>query len=133
MNETISSEGHLFRAYEVVFQALLNGLIVAVVVMGIAAIVLTVLCCLELRRTTRRRDAELAEACEEGMKNSFMDASQKQRTSPLVERTANSGGRFSKAAEGSVEKSSHDDPHPACRNSRFRSFSLKLQKQRSPQ
>jgi hypothetical protein len=49
MNESSFSEAQIYQAYEVVFQALLNGLIVAVVVMLIAAIVLIILCCWQLK------------------------------------------------------------------------------------
>ncbi|MDA1277454.1 MAG: hypothetical protein O2960_25925 [Verrucomicrobia bacterium] len=44
MNETFS-EAQLFRAYEVVFEALLSGWIVAFAVVFIGAILLIILCC----------------------------------------------------------------------------------------
>lgn len=58
MNGTFS-EAQLFRAYEVVFEALLSGWIVAFAVVFIGAILLIILCCRELKLATRRRDAEL--------------------------------------------------------------------------
>ena len=69
MSETFS-EAQLFHVYEVVFQALLNGLIVAVAVMLITAIVLILLCCRQLMLETRRKDAEVRAAYEACRKSS---------------------------------------------------------------
>ena len=68
MSETFS-EAQLFHVYEVVFQALLNGLIVAVAVMLVAAIVLIVLCCRQVISQTRRKDAEFRAAYEARLKS----------------------------------------------------------------
>lgn len=73
-------EEQLFRAYEVVFETLLNSLIVGVAVMLIAAIVLIILCCWQVRAHTRRRDEEAREACEVARKNSENETVQKRGT-----------------------------------------------------
>ncbi len=69
MSETFF-EAPLFRAYEVVFQTLLSGLVIGVAVLFVAAIVLIILCCWQLKAQTRQRDAQARSAAEACLKGS---------------------------------------------------------------
>lgn len=83
MNETFS-EPQLFRAYEVVFQSLLDGLMVGAVLMLVAAIVLIILCCRQLKAQTRRKEAELKTALEASL-NTSNDAIEQRRACDSVD------------------------------------------------